>query len=522
MQKLPVDLQSFEIIREEGFLYVDKTLYIHRMIEEGRYYFAARPRRFGKSLMMSTLKCLFQGRRDLFDGLWIAQNEHWDWQKYPIIQFDLNTVSHDTPEHFQQDLEISLDRIADSYEVDISHPMLKGKFHDLILALYRKTGKPVVVLIDGYDKPVTYHLGQGETALKVARTNRNILRNFLGMMKGGAVAPHIRFVFITGVSRFSRESVFSDLNNLIDITVTDRYAAMFGYTREELEHNFHAHILRLANRSNTNENAIYERLERHYGGYRFSHEPVRMYNPFSILRALCNLRFGNYWVETGATSFLVGLLRKRNYNLSAIEQVPVGELIFSVYDLARPDPEALLFQSGYLTICDTDDPLYILSYPNLEVRSSFLKHLLYSFIEDLDGTERSRFIRLSKQLLAEDFEAFVNTVNTIFAGIPYNMKIRRDENYFQTLFYLMVCASGNRTMSKMLDNQGRMDFMVRPGDKIFLMDFKCGQDPAEGLNIIEGYLGQYRAQGLPLFLISISFDLEKQQIVDHKIEPISS
>lgn len=523
IKKLPLDQQSFEIIREQGYLYVDKTQYIARMLEQGRYFFMARPRRFGKTLMVSALRCFFQNQRHLFDGLWISQNTDWQWQEHPLISFDFNIISHDTRENFTTGLKLSLADTAQSYGIRLAEMPLKEQFRALILGLWRKFDRPVVILIDEYDKPIIDHLGRGEEALETARANREILKAFLGTLKGGDVAPRIRFLFITGVSKFSRVSLFSDLNNLIDLSMSQSFAAMFGYTQAELENDFLPRIQKLAQRSGMERQRVLERLNAHYDGYRFSKAPVRVYNPFSVLRALSDGEFGNYWFETGTPSFLIHLLQKRDYPLPRIEDIAVTEELFNTFDLERLSAEALLFQTGYLTIIDLKPPLWHLGYPNIEVKCAFLKELYYSFTPDLQGEDRARFILLAGYLQKEDFEGFFETINALFASIAYTLKTQPNEAYFHTLFYLMVSASGANAQSEVLTSRGRIDLVVEFADKIFIMAFKCDQDPEVALKQIhqKGYAEKYQGKSKRLFLLGIHFSSQKRNVQNWRIEELS-
>jgi hypothetical protein len=275
MKKLPIGVQSFEVMRTQGFVYVDKTEWIHQLATEGMYYFLARPRRFGKSLLASTLKCLFQGRRELFTGLWIAEPGRWEWQAHPVVVIDFNQMSLDTPENLGLSLKRELAAIGRMYQVELEEPLLEGQFKELVLALYHKTQRPVVVLIDEYDKPLVEHLGKGEAGLAVGRANRDILRGFFGVLKGSDVAAALRFVLLTGVSRFSRVSVFSALNNLNDISISAQYAALLGYTQTELEDCFREHIARFAEEAGQTPAQVVEALAQHYNGYRFSTRNLR-------------------------------------------------------------------------------------------------------------------------------------------------------------------------------------------------------------------------------------------------------
>ncbi len=518
--KLPIDLQSFEIIRQEGFLYVDKTPYIQRMLDEGRYYFMARPRRFGKTLMVSTLRNLFSGRKELFEGLWIAQHSQWDWKQHPVIQLDFNTIPRETPEELKLALERRLEKSAEESGIQIKEPLLGQRFEELILALYKQTGQPVVILIDEYDKPIIDHLGKGDAAMEIAKANRDILKAFLGTLKGADVASHTRFVFITGVSKFSRVSIFSDLNNLIDITMDDRYAAMMGYTHEELVRDFQAYLEKMGRSLNVSMEEACDLLRLHYDGYRFAEAEVKVYNPFSLLRSFREAKLDNYWFETGTPTFLINLLRERNYPLPNIDHMEVAKSIFSVYDLENLGAEALLFQTGYLTVKGVKDDMWRLGYPNLEVKCAFLKHLFYSFTQGLPGPEQSRFMRLSRYLQTEDLDAFFDTVNAIFASIPYTLKGEPNEAWFHTLFYLMVSASGVQVESEVLTSQGRIDLVVMFPDKIWIMEFKCNQSAEAGLRQIheKGYADRYKGLGRKVLLLGIGFDPRTRQVAGWQVE----
>ena len=333
LQRLPVGDSSFESIRENECVYVDKTRHLFQMADEGKFYFMSRPRRFGKSLTVSALRCLFQGKKELFDGLWIADNTEWEWKKHPVVLLDFNEISHDTPNNLKISLQRTLQQTAGTYDASSDAPLLKNQFKELILSLYQKTGMPVVILIDEYDKPLIDHLGKGEKALEIAKENRDILKNFFGVIKGGDVVPALRLVFITGVSKFSRVSIFSELNNLEDLTMTEPCADMLGYTQEELETYFPSHIRLLSEKTGTPKTEIMEKLELHYNGYRFSERDIRVYNPFSVLSALKQKDFKNYWFETETPTFLVNLLKETGWHLPKIENMQATKAVFSTYEL---------------------------------------------------------------------------------------------------------------------------------------------------------------------------------------------
>ena len=517
--KLPIGIQAFETIRENGYLYVDKTRHVFRMIDEGMFYFLARPRRFGKSLLVSTLKCLFQGRRELFHGLWLGDHAEWDWKPYPIILMDFNGITHDTPENLKLDLERTLVKTAATHGVNITEPLLKGKFKELLLSIFEKTGRPVVVLVDEYDKPIIDHLGKGKGGLQTARLNRDIMKDFWGVLKDIDVSPALRFVFLTGVSKFSRVSIFSELNNLDDLTMSRFYAEMLGYTDAEMTSCFCEHIDLFSQETGQTQDFILTRLKQQYDGYRFSQKEVTVYNPFSVLKALHHMAFQQYWFETGTPTFLVNLMREKGYYFPALEGLEVTESVFSTYDLDNLKPEALLFQTGYLTISRVNR-LYTLNYPNQEVRHAFLENLFRSLVQDGRTEESSKFALLTGYLDSEDFNAFFETITAIFASIPYSLETKRDEAYFHTLFYLMVSASGMDARSEILTCRGRIDLAVIFPDKVFLMEFKCDQDAKTGIQQIrnKGYAEPYLPSRKKVFLMGIDFSSQKRNLADWKVE----
>ncbi|MDM8550427.1 ATP-binding protein [Desulfobacterales bacterium HSG2] len=514
---LPIGVQNFERMRTGNFVYVDKTRHIYEMIRPDQgFYFLSRPRRFGKSLTVSTLRSLFRGKKELFDGLWIAENTEWEWKPHPVVLLDFNEISHDTPENLKLGLEENLQDHARKNEIRLKSSLLKGQFRELILGLCHKTGTSVVILIDEYDKPLIDHLGKGEEALETAKANRDILKYFFGVIKGGHVSPALRLVFITGVSKFSRVSIFSELNNLEDMTMAETYADMLGYTREELGAYFPPHVRLFSEKTGIPENEIMKMLEWHYDGYRFSKRGIRMYNPFSVLSALKQRDFRNYWFETGTPTFLVNLLRETGWHLPEIETMRATEAVFSTYEIEDLRPEALLFQTGYVTIRDVAGRLYTFNYPNQEVKTSFLEILFYSWTRGL--RDRSRFVLLAGYLRQEKYEAFIETMSAIFASIPYALETKRDEAYFHTVFYLMVCASGVNARSEIMSCEGRIDLVVEFPDKIYVIEFKCDQSARAGIDQIreKGYADQYRQLGKKIILMGINFDSEKRNVSEWK------
>ncbi len=519
-QKLPVDIQAFEIMRGENYLYVDKTRHIYQMVTEGRFYFLSRPRRFGKSLLVSTLKCLFQGRKDLFEGLWIAEQSEWEWNEHAVVVIDFNEIGHDSPDEFKGELEAYLHDLAHDSQIQLHGPTHVSQFRQLLRALHDKTGLPLVVLIDEYDKPIIDHVGKGPEGLHLAKANRDIMKSFFGVLKGASVSPILRFVLLTGISRFSRVSIFSELNNLRDISMNESYADMLGYTQPELTNSFQENMHRLAKKFEWSETQVINILAQQYNGYRFSNKPLLIYNPFSVLNAFTDLEVQEYWFESATPSFLLHFLRQGRYYLPEIEGIAVDRSIFNTFDLDRLQPEALLFQTGYLTITDVDNGIYTLDYPNQEVKSAFSKSLLFSLTAERTTTISSHVLQLPGYLIKKDFEAFFETMQAIFAVIPYDIESKRDEAYFHTIFYLMMSASGLAAQSSILTCKGRIDLVVESPETVYIIEFKCDQSAQTAIQQIQTrkYADRYRRSGKDIVLIGINFSSEQRNLAEWKIE----
>lgn len=374
MQKLPVGIQSFKTIRRENFLYVDKTKHMYDLVsgEKGRYFFLSRPRRFGKSLLISTLKELFLGNKQLFEGLWISKTDY-AWQKYPVIHLDFSAVASSTPDELRVNLSWELDQIGKSHGIDVSAaPSPDAKLKHLIAQLAQDVG--VVVLIDEYDKPLLEHVNDIEVMRKV----QAVLRNFYATVK--AAGEQIQFVFMTGVTKFSKTSVFSGMNNLIDLTLSQDAAELLGYTDVEIDRYFQPHMQEIAIEQRVSIADIKNAMRHWYNGYQFSEEPKTVYNPFSVLMYLLSKRLRNYWFESGTPSFLVNLIRAKQYNIEDVDhtEVHVDSLTSFEIDTMRLIP--LLLQTGYLTIksYDPETRNYLLGYPNEETKASFLLYFMDS------------------------------------------------------------------------------------------------------------------------------------------------
>ena len=518
--KLPIGIQDFKTIREQGYIYVDKTRDIYSLVTQGMFYFLSRPRRFGKSLLVSTLKYLFQGKQALFEGLWIAEHGEWDWEEHPVILLDFSEIDSETTENLRVALEAHLKMQAQDYGITLTSPLLNLQFTEFIHQLFQKTGKQVVILIDEYDKALIDHLGQGNDGVEIAKANRALLKRFFGVLKGGSIASALRLVFLTGISRFSKISIFSELNNLADLSMHPAYAGLLGYTQEELERCFAGYIQDFEEKFTWPRELVLEKLARQYNGYRFSENEQRVYNPFSILRAFSEKRWGHFWFQTGTPTFLINLLKRANYNLPEIEGLQVGQAIFDNYDLERLSPEALMFQTGYLTITDLKNYVYTLDYPNQEVKSAFTESLLFALTENAAARISSHVLQLAEFLRTEDFDAFFESIHAIFAAIPYDIETKRDEGYFHTLFYLVMTAAGVDARSSILTCRGRIDLAIIFPDSVYIIEFKCNQSAEAAIRQIyeKAYAEPYRRSGVKVVPIGINFSTEQKNITEWKVE----
>ena len=519
---LPIGVQDFGQMIGGNFVYVDKTQYVYQMARIPQaFYFLARPRRFGKSLLVSTLKALFEGRKDLFQGLWI-ESSAWQWKPHSVITIDFNGVDAKDAETLEKSLISTLNGIAELHQVSLPEEVLPNKFVKLVRELRRINGSSIAVLIDEYDKPIITHLGKGEAALKIARENREVLKKFFGVLKEAEVSAALRFVFITGISKFSKVGIFSDLNNLQDLSMQENYAGLLGYTNEELESYFENWIAELARTQHASSAEILQSLRDWYNGYRFTTKDLQVYNPFSILNVLAEKKFKNFWFETGTPSFLVNLITEKDYPIPNIESFQVQEMTFSTYELDNLRLEALLFQAGYVTIYEFDGILYRLGYPNQEVKTSFLNYLYNTLVDIADPSLKVQFSRLHQYLAQEDITQFIETVNAILSSIPYTQIHGQDERYYHTVFYLMVSASGVLVRTEALASHGRMDMAVEFRDKVYIIELKCNQPAEEALRQIKSkrYHEKYRQSGRKIRLLGINFDTKERSISDWRVESL--
>ncbi len=515
MKNLPISIQTFSDLIKQDYLYVDKTKEIYNLFARGgKYYFLSRPRRFGKSLLISTLKEIFSGNKELFKGLWIYDKIQ--WQSFPVIHIDFTQISFQTPQTLEKELNLKLEKIAKTYHIKLDRQRdFKGKFADLIEKLSEK--ERVVILIDEYDKPIIEFIETAET--KIALENRKVLKKFYSVLK--SADEYTRFVFITGVSKFSRMSIFSDLNNLNDITIDDNFSALLGITHDELLTHFADHIDRLCKKMNMPKNDFLGHVKQWYNGYSWDGCHF-LYNPFSIINFFSKNRFGNYWFATGTPTFLINHIRNRKQDIAALEKQEVDESIFESYDIENLEVVSMLFQTGYLTIKEIKlvglKSQYVLSYPNQEVKESLLKHFLADYTTEETGIVGSKILDLVKTITTDDLENFFTIIKSLFASIPSPLFIRDREAYYHTIIYLVLELLGVNIQVEVHTNKGRIDTLIETANLIYIMEFKMGTS-AEALAQIEArkYHEKYLSAGKSIRLIGVGFD-EKDKNISGYVE----
>jgi hypothetical protein len=496
MQPLPVGIQTFRDLRAGNFLYVDKTEQIHPLIEHSKgIYFLSRPRRFGKSLTLSVLDEIFSGNKEIFKGLWIYESK-WQWKKYPVLRFDFSKQKANDKEELIRFIFRELDLNAKRHQVKLEAVEYFSQFEELIQKVSQT--QPVVILIDEYDKPIIDHIESTEKALEM----REIMKGFFTVLKGSD--PSIRFLLLTGVSKFSRAGVFSNLNHLRDITLEDEFSDLVGITEVELESNFKEHIQSLADKEDLAFTETINKIREWYNGYRFTPQGISVYNPFSTLLLLTQKRFEHHWFETGTPEFLVKLILKGDFDIIEIP-FKTEALGFSNYEVDDLNLAPLLVQTGYLTIKEFD-PItqnYTLDYPNYEVKHAFLNYFFRKIHKKNIAT--SPAIKLHSAFLEEDLDGVINVLQDIFASVEYDIQIR-NEKYYQTIFYLIFNLLGYYIKTEVKTNRGRIDAVVE-SKSIYIFEFKLNGTKEEALRQIKEkkYYEKYISLGKPIYLVGAEF-----------------
>jgi hypothetical protein len=514
MKNLTTSVYTFEDLLKGEFLYVDKTETLWKMLEPAKgIYFLSRPRRFGKSLTLSTLKAVFQNKKHLFTGLSL-ENKPYDWKEYPVIHIDLGNCESSTAPHLSQYLIETVDAIAQSYGLTLSRSGVSGRFTELIEKLAAPEGK-TVILIDEYDKPILDNVVKANI-----ESIREVLENFYSVVK--ATEPYQRFVLLTGVSKFARVSVFSKLNNLTDITMDAKFATMLGYTQMELESNFNEHIAHVCRVQKMDRAALLDKLKLWYNGYKFHQNAETVYNPVSIGKFFeSGGEFKNYWFETGTPSFLLKLAKKQQFDFEKELSQPVSELAFASYEIDKLKTLPLLFQTGYLTIKGTeinrDRTSYRLGFPNQEVEGAFEAYLL----EEYSGVNKENVevyaVEIADMLEAGDIDGTMKKMKRFFENIPYDIQIA-NEKYYQTIFFVIFRLIGLFIEAEARTSIGRIDAVALTGKYVYIFEFKLNRSAAEALKQIHDkeYYQKYLGSGREIILIGAKFSTKKHNIADWK------
>lgn len=512
--KLPLDIQEFDRIRGDDFIYVDKTGYIARLINSNwTYFFLSRPRRFGKSLLVSTMKEIFSGNKELFKNLQVYDKI--DWQTYPVIHFDFTLPAPDEETPLKKALADEVDKIARQHDLPVTEGNHKAKFRYLIENLSKKENKPVVILIDEYDYFIIHHITDEEAKEK----NRADLKDFFSILKGSQ--KYLRFVFITGISRFTRVSIFSDLNNLIDLTFNSEYAAIAGYTEDELLRHFRPYIQTFAQKENCGFDQVLALIKKWYNGYSWDGE-TRIYNPFSILKLFLDYRFDNYWYASGTPTFLLDLIRERKTDIRELDDFRVSRSKVENLEESRFSIIPLLFQTGYLTIAEIikigiDREEFLVDYPNLDVRKSFLTHLLENF-----NRENPRLIdRIAGAVNDNRIEDALNGIKSVFSSIPYNNFDAGKEASYHSLMHIIFMLLLDHIGGQQQTNRGRIDEVIETSKHTYIFEFKMDDSQKALAQIHEKkYYEKFLVKNKPITLIGVSFSKEERNIRDWVIEPL--
>lgn len=513
MKKLGIGIQEFSEFKKNNLIYVDKTEIIHKLVNSNKYYFLSRPRRFGKSLLVNTMKELFTGKKELFEGTWIYDN--WDWEeRHNVIQLSFAKLPY-RKLGLEAALELYFDEIAAEYGIRYSQKEYSGKFIELIRLLGEDNG--VAILIDEYDKPIIDFLNKEQRS--TADENRQIMKNLYSGLKDSD--KYIRLLFITGVSKFSRVSIFSDLNNLLDITTDKNYSTLTGYTNEEIELNYSDYIKQVRSDYNMDKEQFLDIVKLWYNGYSWDGKNF-VFNPFSIISMFASRALDNYWFRSGTPTFLTKIIRERNIDLSSFDEsfIISGHALDS-YEINRIDLKVLLFQTGYLTIKEhminpkNYSSSYRLAYPNMEVRDSFYNHLLSEYI----GVEKSSFgeiiAHLQTALDENNIDEFVIELKSLYASIPYDIFINEREAYYQSVIYLVLRLLGTRIDVEVETSRGRVDAVVYTDRYIYVMEFKPGTAEDAIAQIEEKkYYEPHLSDGRQIILLGVAFGAEEKNIKD--------
>ena len=511
--KYPIGIQNFGKLIREGFAYVDKTALMYKLVSEGTYYFLSRPRRFGKSLLLSTLESYFSGEKELFEGLAVSQLEQ-EWKQYPILHLDLNSREYKDESSLDAELNRHLEAWEKLYGDEYKDRAVEERFLHVINHAYEKTGMQVVILVDEYDKPLLQAIGNQS----LQSAYRSKLKAFYSVMK--TLDAKIRFAFLTGVTKFGKVSVFSDLNHLTDVSFDRRYTSICGITESELHECFDKSVENLAEANGMTKDDCYKKLAVDYDGYHFEYNTPGVYNPFSVLNTLSSGQFKDYWFETGTPSFLVYQLQKTGYLLDAMTEEELTTETLNNIDIMDENPLPLLYQSGYLTLKSYDRRFdsYILGFPNREVEQGFIRYLLPFYSPKVNDKSTYSIARFVRDLDRGDAESFMHRLQGFFANGDYQV-MGDMEIYFQNTLYVIFRMLGFYVEVERHTANGRMDILLQTPQFIYIMELKLNQNAEVALQQIEEkeYAKPFDGDARKLFKIGVNFSTEKKLIDDWKI-----
>ena len=515
LNNLPIGLQTFSEIRKNDCLYMDKTEYIYRLTSTTtKYYFFSRPRRFGKSLLTSTLKAFFAGQRELFQGLAIEKLEK-EWVEYPVLHFDMSLGKHHTVEELERYLRFILEPYEKQYGITTSELDINNRLTRLIHEAHAQTGQQVVVLIDEYDAPLLDVVHEEENLPKL----RQVMRNFYSPLK--ACDPHLRFVFLTGITKFSQMSIFSELNNLVNISMKPEFAAICGFTKEEILENMHDHLVRLAERQGITFDEAVNKLTETYDGYHFTWPSPDIFNPFSVLNCMSDCTFNYYWFASGTPTYLIEMMRKFDVAPSDLQCNEADAADFDAPTETMTSILPLLYQSGYITIKDysPDCELYTLMIPNKEIRVGLLRSLLPHYTMGSKMLGNTVISKMFKAITKNDLETFFTLLRDFLLSIPY-CENTHYEGHYQQLLYVILSLLGRYVDVEVRTNKGRIDLVMQAAGTLYLMELKVGQSAEAALQQIDlkQYPERFALSGLPIVRVGLNFDMETRTIADWKVE----
>ena len=515
MSKLyPVGVQNFEKVILGGYEYVDKTALIYELFNTGSYYFLSRPRRFGKSLLLSTLEAYAQGKKELFKGLALEKLER-DWTVYPVLHMDLNTEKYDTQASLENKLELTLKQWEGEYGYNPDEYSVATRFEGVIRRACEQTGRRVVILIDEYDKPMLQAIGNED----LQNEYRSTLKAFYGALK--SMDGCIRFALLTGVTKFGKVSVFSDLNNLMDISMDDRYVEICGISEKEVHAYFEEDIHALATATGLTYEETCAELKANYDGYHFTENAVGMYNPFSLLNTFAKKKFGSYWFETGTPTYLVELLKLHHYPIEDLEHIVTSQPVLDSIDTASTDPIPVIYQSGYLTIKGYNKMFenYTLGFPNREVEQGFFKFLLPNYASVSVSKSPYQIQCFVEEVMAGKVDDFFDRLKTMFADIPYELARDREVHY-QNILYIIFKLMGFYVQVEYHTSRGRIDLVLQTQDYVYVMEFKLNGSADEALAQIreKGYAAPFAKDSRTIYRIGVNFSDELRNIQEVKVE----